>query len=164
MAISAVSCFRLDESRRTMEIFWRLVQTQAILVLKPMSERDGSDIQQLWNWFWNSRSTQNRLKIQQESRPLSDSLFSDIDSKNLFGVVSGNREPEKVLIQQTEGIQRGDVKFFGFLAIVFIYLLFFYDKKHFWFIQYGRNYIRNFANRIHTAIEGRYDPNAKYEL
>ena len=78
--------------------------------------------------------------------------------------MTGNREPEKVLIQQTEGIQRGDVKFFGFLAIVFIYLLFFYDKKHFWFIQYGRNYVRNFANRIHTAIEGRYDPNAKYEL
>ena len=73
-------------------------------------------------------------------------------------------EPEKVLIQQTEGIQRGDVKFFGFLAIVFIYLLFFYDKRHFWFIQYGRNYIRKFADRIHHAIEGRYDPYAKYEL
>ena len=35
----------------------RVVQTKAILLLKSMSERGGSDIERLWNWI--SRSTQN---------------------------------------------------------------------------------------------------------
>ena len=39
----------------------RVVQTQAILFLKSMSKRVGSDIQRHWNWI--SRSTPNRLKM-----------------------------------------------------------------------------------------------------
>ena len=39
----------------------RVVQTQAILFLKSMSERVGSDIQRRWNWI--SRSTPYRLKM-----------------------------------------------------------------------------------------------------
>ena len=40
----------------------RVVQTQAILFKKQISDIDGSDIQRPWNWI--STSTQNRLKIQ----------------------------------------------------------------------------------------------------
>ena len=39
----------------------RVVQTQAILFLKSMSERGGSDLERLWNWI--STSTQSRLKM-----------------------------------------------------------------------------------------------------
>ena len=39
----------------------RVVKTQAILFLKSISERGGSDMEWLWNWI--SRSTQNRLKL-----------------------------------------------------------------------------------------------------
>ena len=40
----------------------RVVQTQAILFLKSMSEKVRSVIERLWNWSI-SRSTQNRLKM-----------------------------------------------------------------------------------------------------
>ena len=41
-----------------------VVQTQAILFLKSVSERVGSDIQRLWNWMMNFYiSTKNRLKM-----------------------------------------------------------------------------------------------------
>ena len=53
--------------------------------LKSMSERGGSDIEQLWNWI--SRSTQNLLKMASfeesfQSRSISDSPLSDIHFKN----------------------------------------------------------------------------------
>ena len=43
------------------KLLLRVVQTQTILFLKSISERDGSDIERLWNWA--SRSTQNHLKM-----------------------------------------------------------------------------------------------------
>ena len=71
----------------------RVVQTQAILFLKSMSERVGSDIERLWNWI--SRSTQNRLKMGSflNSKSLyvtysmTDPTLSDIDFKNKMALV-----------------------------------------------------------------------------
>ena len=41
--------------------FLRVVQTQASLFFKSMSERGGSDVERLWNGIY--KSTQNQLKI-----------------------------------------------------------------------------------------------------
>ena len=58
----------------------RVVQIQAILFLKSMSEKVGSDKERLWNW--TSWSTKNRKKIQFQSRYMSDPPLSAIDFKN----------------------------------------------------------------------------------
>ena len=60
----------------------RVVQTQAILFLKSMSERGGPDVERLWNWIY--RSTQNRLSqvIKIQNRSMSDPPLSDIYFKN----------------------------------------------------------------------------------
>ena len=52
---------KLEEHTCNLRDFLRVVQIEAILFLKSMSERDGSDIQRLWNSI--SRSTPNRLKM-----------------------------------------------------------------------------------------------------
>ena len=63
----------------------RVVPTQAILFLKSMSERDGSDIQRLWNWTMNflidSKSIEDDV-IQIQSRSMLDPTLSDIEFNN----------------------------------------------------------------------------------
>ena len=61
--------------------YLRVVQTQAILFLKAMSERGESDIQRLCNWIMNFL-IDYRLKIQIQSRYMSNPPLSDIDFKN----------------------------------------------------------------------------------
>ena len=59
----------------------RVVQTQAILCSKSISERGGSDIDRLWNLmtnFFDSKSTEDYVI---KSRSMSDPPLSDIDLK-----------------------------------------------------------------------------------
>ena len=65
----------------------RVVQTQAILFLKSMSEWVGSDIQRLWNWMMIFKIVQNRFKIQIQRRSMSDPPLSDINFKNKMALV-----------------------------------------------------------------------------
>ena len=63
----------------------RIVQTQAILFLKSMSERDGSDIKRLWIWMTNSSVEFDliyKFIMLIKSRSMSDPFHSDIDFKN----------------------------------------------------------------------------------
>jgi len=65
--------------------FSRLVQIQAILFWNSMAQRDGYDIQRLWNWMMkfkiDSKSTEDDI-IQIQSRSMSDPPLCAIDFKN----------------------------------------------------------------------------------
>ena len=62
----------------------RVVQTQTILFLKPLSERVGSDIEQ--HRILNDLKTLLDDAIQIQSRSMSDPPLSDIDFKNKMGM------------------------------------------------------------------------------
>ena len=74
--------------------FWsklRVVDTLTILLLKPMSETVGSDIERRWNWIYKDDP------IQIQSRSMSDPTLSDIDFKNKMAFV---RTTLKSLVHQ----------------------------------------------------------------
>ena len=50
------------------------------------------------------------------------------------------------------------------MALVVIYLLFFYKPSHFYYVKFLKNYMSNYTRRLFQAIDNFYDPNAKYEL
>jgi len=60
----------------------RVVQTKAILFLKLMSERVGSDIERPWIWSFNWFLVVLKIIIQFQIRSMSDPTLSDIDWKN----------------------------------------------------------------------------------
>ena len=59
----------------------RIVQTEAILFLKSISERGGSDIGRLWNLISRSKLIEDGV-IYIQSRSMSDPPLSDIDIKH----------------------------------------------------------------------------------
>ena len=74
-----------SERRTPLYNFLRVVQTQAILFLKSMSEWDGSDIERLRNWMMNFSIDSIPIEdevIQIQFRSMSDPTLSDIDFKN----------------------------------------------------------------------------------
>ena len=62
-----------------------------------------------------------------------------------------------VLIQQNEGLTMQDFKVFGFLAIIAIYVFFFYDHTHKITVNYYyesfRAYIRRFSDRLMHQVD-----------
>jgi len=74
-----------------------------------------------------------------------------------------DRQGKLVLIQQTKGIQRQDVQFFGFMALVVIYLLFFYEPAHLRHVRFIKEYASSYHRRFFRAIDRFYDPSAKYD-
>ena len=66
-------------------------------------------------------------------------------------------ERDKVLINQTDGLQAQDYKFFGGLALIVIYVCFFFQPEHLHYVmvitQKVRAYISNFSARLSYAID-----------
>ncbi|CAG5084417.1 Oidioi.mRNA.OKI2018_I69.PAR.g10636.t1.cds [Oikopleura dioica] len=68
-----------------------------------------------------------------------------------------DRKGNLVLIQQNEGLTMQDFKVFGFLAIIAIYVFFFYDHTHKITVNYYyesfRAYIRRFSDRLMHQVD-----------
>ena len=76
---------RKYSSHRVKNSELRVVQIQAILFLKSVSEKVGSDIERLWIWMTSPPIDFESIKkfiIQCQRRSMSDPTFSDIDFKN----------------------------------------------------------------------------------
>ena len=63
------------------------LQTQAILFLKSMSERVGSDIERLWIWMTPSSNDLGRSRKKFQNLSVLDPTLSDIDFKNKMALV-----------------------------------------------------------------------------
>ena len=66
---------------RKRPVVLRVVHTQAMLFLKSTSERDGSDIQRLWNWMKDFQIDSESIKedlVQIQNGCMSDPSHSDI--------------------------------------------------------------------------------------
>ena len=73
---------------RKRPVVLRVVHTQAMLFLKSTSERDGSDIQRLWNWMKDFQIDSESIKedlVQIQNGCMSDPSLSDISKIKWLG-------------------------------------------------------------------------------